>query len=262
MKLDCVLTATNQRERYIEMIPIFIKYWKKLYPNVDIKIIVIGKIPDKYKEFSEYLIEYDSMGMNRAFVSQYIRLLYPALLNYQNGVLITDIDNLPLNKYFFTENIKHIDDDMWVNYYFFDGTDNKTGKHQINISWNVTKPSNWAEVFNIHSIEDVNNRLQFISNSIRKRYGFNKPAWYKDQKDLYRYISKWNKKNDKYIVLENQKYPYNRLCRADLKGTDLNKKLDEILKNVRNGVYSDYHILRPYSKYESFNEKIYESLSG
>ena len=47
MKLDCILTACNENPLYMEFIPYFIKVWKKLYPNVDVKIIFISnKIPN------------------------------------------------------------------------------------------------------------------------------------------------------------------------------------------------------------------------
>ena len=42
MKLDCVLTAVNENPLYLELVPIFIKSWNKLYPDVDVKIILIA----------------------------------------------------------------------------------------------------------------------------------------------------------------------------------------------------------------------------
>ena len=48
MKLDCVLTSVNENALYLGFVPIFIKTWNKLYPNVDVKIILIAKqIPAK-----------------------------------------------------------------------------------------------------------------------------------------------------------------------------------------------------------------------
>ncbi len=41
MKLDCILTAVNENTLYIDFIPIFIKTWNKLYPSIDVKIILI-----------------------------------------------------------------------------------------------------------------------------------------------------------------------------------------------------------------------------
>ena len=57
MKLDCVLTATNENDRYIHFIPIFIATWKKLYPNIDVKIVLIAEsIPEKFLQYSNNII--------------------------------------------------------------------------------------------------------------------------------------------------------------------------------------------------------------
>ena len=107
MKLDCVLTAVNENLLYLDFIPIFIKTWNKLYPDVDVKIILIAKdIPDKFLSFKNNLILFEPIdNVITSFTSQFIRLLYPCILDYKNGVLITDIDILPMNKTYYTENI-------------------------------------------------------------------------------------------------------------------------------------------------------------
>ena len=56
MKLDCILTACNTNESYLDFIPLFIKAWTKLYPDVDIKIVLImdtdtDTIPYKFKNY-------------------------------------------------------------------------------------------------------------------------------------------------------------------------------------------------------------------
>ena len=57
MKLDCVLTATNENDRYIHFIPIFIDTWKKLYPDVDVKIVLIAEsIPEQFLYYSNNII--------------------------------------------------------------------------------------------------------------------------------------------------------------------------------------------------------------
>ena len=107
MKLDCVLTAVNDNNMYLDFVPIFIKTWNKLYPLVDVKIILISKeIPEHLKEYQDNIILFEPLSnISTAFISQYIRLLYPAILNYQNGILITDIDMLPMNKTYYIKNI-------------------------------------------------------------------------------------------------------------------------------------------------------------
>jgi len=75
----------------------------KLYPNVDVKIILIAKqIPDQYLEYKDNLILFEPIeGILTSFISQFIRLLYPCILHYQHGVMITDMDMLPMSKTYY-----------------------------------------------------------------------------------------------------------------------------------------------------------------
>ena len=116
MKLDCVLTAVNEKQIYIDFIPFFIKAWKKLYPLVDIKIILVAdKIPDNFLKYKNNIILFKPLdNIFTAYISQYIRLLYPCILKYKNGVLITDIDMIPMNKTYYTVNIEKHDNDKFI----------------------------------------------------------------------------------------------------------------------------------------------------
>ena len=116
MILDCVLTSCNDNPMYCEFIPIFIKTWNKLYPNVDVKIIFISDaIPDNLKEYNTNIILYKpEQNISTAFISQYIRLLYPAILTYINGILITDMDMLPMNRTYYTKNIEEYSDSSFI----------------------------------------------------------------------------------------------------------------------------------------------------
>ena len=117
MKLDCILTACNTNELYIDFIPIFIKSWTKLYPNVDIKIVLINDIiPTKFEEFKTNIILFNPIPtISTGFISQYIRLLYPCILNqYENGIMITDMDMIPMNKTYYTKNIENIDNNKFI----------------------------------------------------------------------------------------------------------------------------------------------------
>ena len=76
MKLDCVFTAVNENKLYLDFIPIFIKTWNKLYPDVDVKIVLIAKdipedlieISQKYRtELVEMAVEQDEKLMEAYF---------------------------------------------------------------------------------------------------------------------------------------------------------------------------------------------------
>ena len=80
-------------------------------------MLIADKIPDKYKKYEKHIVLFDKIeGVSSVFISQYIRLLYPALLNYKNSVLITDMDMIPMNRKYYVDNIKEINDDKWVYY--------------------------------------------------------------------------------------------------------------------------------------------------
>jgi len=116
MKLDCVLTAVNDSRLYLDFVPSFIKTWNKLYPDVDVKIIFISKnIPDDLLVYKENIILFEPIdNILTSFTAQFIRLLYLYILNYTDGVLITDIDILPMNRTYYTEHIKPYDNNKFI----------------------------------------------------------------------------------------------------------------------------------------------------
>ena len=81
MILDCVLTSVNTNPLYIDFIPIFVKTWNKLYPKVDVKIILIAdKIPEQFLEYKNNIILFKPIdNVLTSFTSQFIRLLYPCI---------------------------------------------------------------------------------------------------------------------------------------------------------------------------------------
>ena len=152
MKLDCILTATNDNPLYQDFIPLFIKSWSKLYPNIDVKVILISDIiPDQLKQYINNIILFKPIdGISPAFVSQYIRLLYPCILDYKNGIMITDIDMIPLNNTYYTKNIEKYDNSKFI-YLRNVLLDEK----QIAMCYNVATNNVWSSIFNINSIEDI-----------------------------------------------------------------------------------------------------------
>lgn len=241
MKLECVLTGVNENILYIDFIPLFIKQWKKLYPNIDIKIILISdNIPEKFIEYLDNIILFKPIdGISTVFISQYIRILYPAILNYQNGVLITDIDMIPMNNKYFTENIESIEEDKFI--YYRENVCFNT--RQIAMCYNIAKPKIWSDIFEINTIKDIEDRLIKIGKN---------PQWCSDQLDLYNYVFKWNKDTNNLVCLKENDTKFKRL---DRHGITLN---NDIINNIKSGLYTDYHCLRPFKDYEEINNKIYE----
>lgn len=250
MKIDCILTACNLNLMYIEFIPYFIKCWEKILPNVDIKIVLINDIiPNNYMKYKDYIILFKPIkNISDIFTSQYIRLLYPAILNYKNGILITDIDIVPLNSNYYIDNIKNIDNTKFINYNY-----NKSifDSKQIIICYCVALSNIWSEIFKIKSLDDIKNRLINVFSFMNKVKSRRNKLWNKDQYDLYTYVINWNMKTNNFVHLDDTYTKRKRLCRSG------KFKLNDDIKNkITNGEFTDYHCYRPMNKYNKINNDI------
>ena len=253
MKLDCILTACNTNELYIDFIPIFIKSWTKLYPNVDIKIVLINDIiPTKFEEYKDNIILFKPIPtISTAFISQYIRLLYPCILKqYENGIMLTDIDMIPMNRTYYTKNIETIDNNKFIYLRNVCLNDYK----QIAMCYNVGLSTTWSSIFNIHTLEDITQRLIDVYKNINYSDGHGKSGWGTDQIDFYNYVMAWNNTTNHFVSLNDRNTGYNRLDRNTF-------SLDNNTSNIiKKGFYSDYHCFRPYNKYKDINDKVVELL--
>lgn len=250
MKLDCVLTSVNEKEMYIDFIPFFVKAWKILYPSVDVKIILIAnEIPKKFIDYKNNIILFTPIkNVLTGFTSQFIRLLYPGILKFNNGILITDIDIIPMNKYYFTRHIHKYDNNKFIYYrenVCFD-------IQQISICYNVALAKTWSDIFKINSIDDIKNRLTEIFKNYNVMDGIGNKGWGIDQVKLYQRVFEWNKKTNNFVFLKEKETKFKRLNRNSFHFNELNRLKDKI----KNGKYTDYHCYRPMNKYKKINEKI------
>lgn len=243
MLLSYVLTATNDNPMYLDFIPIFIKTWNKLYPDTKVLIILIAdNLPEKYKKYKDNIKLFKPIeGVKTCFTSQIIRLFYPCILNSKDGVLITDIDILPMNRTYFTDNIKLYDNTKFIYYrgnICFE-------ENQIAMCYNIANSNVWKDIFNINNETD-------ILDNIKKIYSINN-SWFADQLTLFKFVMNWNKKTNNLICLNEEHTKFKRLNRNTFNINDI-----EII--LSNNVFSDYHCLRPMSEYSEINNKIIDLL--
>jgi len=252
MKLDCIVTAVNENPLYIEFIPIFVRTWKKLYPGVDVKIILIAHaIPAEYQEYKEHIILFQPIEfVLTSYTAQVIRLFYPCLLPYENGVMITDMDMLPMNRTYYTENIRPYDNDKFI--YLRENICFEY--NELAMCYNVATPKVWKDLFKIESVDDIRNTLKNIAMSRVIDGAPGKEGWNIDQQLLYKTVMDWNVKTNNLICLKESTTGF---CRFDRLYFGMN---DDIRNGIRNGAYSDYHCLRPMSVHRDMNEHIYELL--
>lgn len=252
MRLDTVLTAVNDNPLYIGFVPYFIRMWKLLYPEVNVKIVVVAEcIPEKFKEYDNHLILFKPVeGVSTAFTSQYIRLLYPCLLQCKGGVLITDMDIVPMNRTYFTDSVSGIGDEKFV--YYRENVCKED--NQIAMCYNIALPCTWKDIFDIHTIDDVRRRLLTIHSKVEYdgRHGGN--GWCTDQLDLLKHVQEWHEKTNNFVSLKENETKFRRLDRGRFPDPN------NLRTMVQSGVFCDYHCLRPYDTYKIENERIYDAL--
>lgn len=237
MKIGTILTATNNNIRYYNCVPLFVKAWQLILPEADIKIIYIGnELPSVLEPYMDYIIMFEPIdGMYTAFQAQCIRLLYPRLISRQEGVLITDMDMIPLNKSYYVDSISDIDDTYFVAYR------DKLYPSEIFICYNVALPSVWAALFGgTHNIRDI---LKSWYKTIIYEDGHNKSGWSTDQAMLVKYYDEYNGPKK---MLTDTYTKYMRLDRALI--IDLLDKYDStIIEIISKKIFSDYHLMLPYN---------------
>ena len=253
MKIDCILTSCNSNKNYLDFIPIFIKAWKYILPGSSVKIILIlEEIPKKFIQYKKNIILFKPIaGISSAFISQNIRTLYPAILPFKNGVLISDIDMIPLSQNYYTQTIKNLQNNSFVSY-----RNCLEASKEIAICYNIATPKIWSEIFHIKNEKDIKDRLESLCKKVQYDDKIGSPSWSTDQVYLYKHIANWKKQGNRYISFSDNETQFNRLCRASFSFNE------GMLEKIKNGFYVDYHMKRPHEKHKKVNNLIVEQLNN
>jgi hypothetical protein len=247
MKLGTILTATDLNPLYSEFIPNFIKAWNILFPLADVVIVLIAdEIPDNLIQYEKNIRLFKPIPkVHSAFQAQCIRLLYPRLIERNEGVLITDMDMLPMNRSYYVDSIKDISDDTFITYR------DVCLPTEIAMCYNIATPKVWQGVFGNASTESI---LQswFMSTIYDGKHGGK--GWGTDQQILLRKFNSWNGPK---ITLNDSITKFNRLDRIHPWVFNNPNKLKE---DIQSGIYIDYHCLRPYSSFKDTNDFVVSCL--
>ena len=248
MTLGTVLTASDLNPLYLDCIPLFIQAWTTLFPEVDVVIVLIAdEIPSHLQQYSKYIRAFRPIkNMHTAFQAQCIRLLYPQYITRHEGVLITDMDMVPMNRDYYERAIADKPDYAFISYR------DVLLPNEIPMCYNIAIPPIWKAVFENETLETFYTRVQEYD-GIHGGKG-----WSTDQLIL---IENFNAYNGAKCVLNDSITKYNRLSRHIFHIEHEYMGLSILKSNIESGQYSDFHILRPYSQYKSLNQYIVNSLT-
>lgn len=243
MKLEYVLTACDLNPLYCDFIPPFIQAWNKLHPTVKVVIVLIAdKLPLQFEAFTDNIVLFPPIeGLHTAFQAQAIRLLYPALIDADGGVLITDMDMIPMNNSYYTSNISDVPNDKFICF-----RDVLQQYREIAMCYNLATPQVWGRLFDIATQDNVIDTLKQWYQGTNYLGVPGKSGWTTDQTTLYKILNKPDVKP--YVVyLNDTKQGYNRLNRSIAVSGQLTRDEFEM---IRAGRYSDYHMHRPYQDHK------------
>lgn len=270
MKIGTVLVSSNDNPEYYRFYPYIKPIWEKLL-NVRCVLIYVGsELPKELVPYKKDIIMYEPTGIlegiHTAFIAQNVRMLIPAFLpsifpnsttNSTDGVMIADVDCIPMSRDYYVKQVENITDDKFINY-SFDPHVYAVKEH--NIPYCLALPAVWKEIFKIESMEDVKTRLcewnkengayHFDGKYRSKCVGF-----HFDQQTLYRYVETW--KNSERESNQNRLVLFD-LSKRRRMGRDDAFKIDdpEFQKRIKENYYDDNFFLRPYQKKKRANDII------
>ena len=254
MKFTDILTATNMNPDYYKIIPTFINTWKYIFPEIKIHIILIAEeIIEELQPYNEYLKLFKPIdGIDTALTAQYIRILYPSLLTEAvGGIMITDMDMLPMGRKYYTKQIENITDDKFICYRPL----SCVGPNEMVICYNISFYNVWRDIFKISSEQDIILTLKDVSKNNFYEGKHGGKGWNLDQLHLYSKTQEWNKNTGNLVILKEH---INEIFGNNLpKQTNYYVRLwkhynvHQIKYFLENDNMVDFHLPKPYDKQTS-----------
>ena len=179
--------------------------------------------------------------MHTGFQSQCIRLLYPALFKNMN-IIISDADIVPAKKEYFVDSVKDYSDDKFITY-----RDAYIPQKMYGICYNLANSKTWSELFSINDENDIRCTLQKWYTPLYNGKK-NCAGWFTDQEMMFKYLQNWSNK-DNHVILKDNDLKFNRLDKRHRNFISSIHK--DLIYNIENKIYTDFHFIRPYNKFKN-----------
>ena len=248
MKVGTILVATDTNPLYCDFIPSFVAAWTTLVPEADLCIVLIAdEIPERFHPYAKHIrLVKPIPGLHTAFQAQCIRLLAPRDITRDEGVLITDMDMLPMNRSYYVDSIREAPSDAFVVYR------DVCLPTEISMCYTIAHPRTWASMVGSESSETAL-RTWYATTSYSGDHGGR--GWNTDQLIL---VDRFNRWTGPKVVLNDTLTRFARLDRAHPPAWFQDRH--RLHDCIRRGVFADYHCLRPYTQYREITEFIVSCL--
>ena len=226
MKIDYVIISSDTNTMYSDFYPIVSKKWNELGFDVIYLKIDNHETDLQHTEYGLMKTFKAIDGIDTGFQSQVVRIYTSMLFTESKNIMMSDIDMLPLNANYFSQNAATASNDSVLIY---------SGQPYDNPYF----PSCYI-LGNTNILKSVFELENNYSDFIKKLANYSNCEWNTDEHYMYDKLIKYDKK----IILERD---FNR--RVDRINNDMWKyPIDENLLNT--GYYIDSHMIRPYNKHK------------
>jgi hypothetical protein len=251
MELGLALMACDMNQDYIDFWPFARRAWLEIVGVQPLLVLIADddQIPAELRA-DPFVVQFRPLeGVHTAFQAQCIRLLYPAVLETPDAVVISDVDLYPLRRSYFLNRIRRLDDRFFVSY-----RDVRLEWGQVAMAFNAAIPTTWSELFSVSSIDDVRRRLRDWTSGIEYDGRRAWPGWFTDQEILHRTLTTWPQAPHRWWAMDDDYTGYRRLDKLELEREDgLEPHRRE---EIRSGAYSDYVCLFPYREHREINDLV------
>jgi hypothetical protein len=251
LRLARALVASDLNRYYLDCWPLARHAWKEVAGLEPALVLVApaAEVPEELRRDELVHVFEPVAGVSTAFQAQCIRLLYPALLPNEGGVVTSDIDMFPMNRRYFERGAEHVDPMHFVAY-----RDVLVEAGEMAICYNAALPPTWGEIFDIRTLDDVRQRLIALADGVEYGGIHGGAGWNTDQLVLFRALLDWGRRTRRLWILDDHYTGFRRLDGITLRKV---KELDERHRRLlRRGAYSDFHAVHPFAVHAELNELV------
>lgn len=250
MHLDLCLLSCDLNSTYYDFFPLIKTFWKTKVGIDCILILVAKELPYSLMSEKDSIIMFPPIpNIPTAFQAQCIRLLYPCLLNF-NGIIISDMDIIPLNNDFFSKTIETLHQQNTFCIYRNVISEYK----QYPMCYCAGSSDVWKKIFKINIMNDLIQTLtSWYSKDDYAISSASSEMWAQDQLQLFKSITDIeNDDNINIVKFTDEQTHFTRLDRSQI--DSITNNVIEIKSQINEGKYSDFHLPRPFTVYKDLLE--------
>jgi hypothetical protein len=250
LRLTHVVVSSDLNERYLDLWPLASRAWKEIAGVEPLLVLVADEpaAPSTLRNDPNVRVFPPVDGVHTAFQAQCIRLLYPALLEGAGGVIVADVDMVPLNKRYFHRCTRHVAEGDFVAY-----RDLMLSAGEVPICYNAAAPRTWLELFGVATMGEAAERLTEWAENLAYDGVPGGSGWATDQRTLYRALIDFGARSRRVWILDDRYTGFRRLDRSSIGAGELSANDEHA---IARGEFSDFHCVLPHVEFRELNERV------